>query len=490
MPGQPPPPTRSIPLTPAHRWRAFGICVTVAAVTILDMSKINVALPSIEEALGSSSTALQLLVAGYVLTFGLALVPAGRIGDQRSRRTLFIIGLSLFTLMSLLCAIAPSTEFLLAARLLQGIAAGIQMPQVIGLIQELFPAPRERGRAFGAFGAIIGVAVAFGPTVGGLLIALGGPDDGWRWTFWMNVPLCLLALVLVIWMLPTTRRPSTTKLALDPVGIVLFGLATLALMWPFLFTTGSADDDPNRWWLLVVAAIFAGGFIAWERRYEAAGKEPLITLGLFRIPSYRNGTLLMTAYFAATPPMFLLANLFLQTGAGLAAVFAGMVTIGFALSSALTSWLSGLWLQRFGQRMVLWGIVAVLLGVVALAASALYMPIEAVGWVMAAVMLLSGFGAGFIISPNQALTLMEVPVKQGGLAGSVGQLGQRVGTSIGTAVALSLFYATIRAEETSETHYTVYQDAYAHGMVAVALLLSVALIIGVVDLGSQRRTRR
>lgn len=490
MSEQPPPPTRSIPLSSAHRWRAFGICVTVAAVTILDLSKINVALPSIEEALGASSTALQLLVAGYVLTFGLALVPAGRIGDQRSRRTLFIIGLSLFTLMSLLCGIAPNSEFLLVARLLQGVAAGIQMPQVIGLIQELFPAPRERGRAFGAFGAIIGVAVAFGPTVGGLLIAVGGPEHGWRWTFWMNVPLCLIALVLVIWMLPTTRRPSAAKLALDPIGIVLFGLATLALMWPFLFTTGSADDDPNRWWLLVVAAVFTAAFIAWERHYEASGKEPLIALGLFRIPSYRNGTLLMTAYFAASPPMFLLANLFLQTGAGFAAVFAGMVTIGFALSSALTSWLSGLWLQRFGQSMVVWGTVVVLVGVGALAAAALFVPVEAVGWVMAAIMLLAGFGAGFIISPNQALTLMEVPVKQGGLAGSVGQLGQRVGTSIGTAVALSMFYSTIRGEESGQPHYTVYQDAYAHGMLAVALLLGVALIVGVIDLGSQRRAAR
>lgn len=290
----------------------------VAAVTILDLSKVNVALPSIETALGSSSTALQLIVAGYVLTFGLVLVPAGRIGDQRSRRTLFLIGLALFTLMSLLCAIAPTTEVLLVARLLQGVAAGIQMPQVIGLIQELFPTPRERGQAFGAFGAIIGVSVAFGPTVGGLLIALGGPTEGWRWTFWMNVPLGVAAFVLVLWMLPTVRRPSAQRLSLDPIGIVLFGLATLALMWPFLFTTGSEQDDPNRWWLLLVAAVFTAAFVWWERRYEASGKEPLVPLGLFKIPSFRNGTLLMTAYFAASPPMFLLANLFLQTGAGLA----------------------------------------------------------------------------------------------------------------------------------------------------------------------------
>lgn len=484
-----PPTTRSIPLTSANRWRAFAVSVTVAALTILDMSKINVALPSIEAALGSSSTALQLIVAGYVLTFGLVLVPAGRIGDQRSRRTLFLIGLSLFTVTSLLCAIAPNTEMLLAARLMQGVAAGIQMPQVIGLIQELFPTPRERGQAFGIFGAIIGVAVAFGPTLGGVLIALGGPVDGWRWTFWMNVPLCLVVLALVAWKLPLIRQPSPKKLALDPWGILLFGLATLALMWPFLFTTGSPDDDPRRWWLLVVAAVLTAAFVAWERRYERSGKEPLIPLGLFRIPSYRNGTLLMTAYFAAGPPMFLLANLFLQTGGNYAAVYAGMVTIGFALSSSISSWVSGRWVVPHGPRLVVIGLLVVLAGVGGLAAAALYVPVEAVGWVMAAILTVAGFGAGLVISPNQALTLMEVPVKQGGLAGSVGQLGQRVGTSIGIAVGLSFFYATIHAEEGTQPHLAVYQDAYAVGMLAVAIFVALALLAGVADLGWRRRER-
>ena len=182
------PPTLSIPLSDAKRWRAYWVCVAVAGLTILDLTKVNVALPSIEAAFGATSTELQLIVSGYVLTFGLTLVPAGRIGDQRSRRTLFVIGLSLFTLTSLACALAPNGEVLLVARLLQGVAAGIQMPQVLGLIQQLFQGA-ERGKAFGLFGATIGVATAFGPTLGGLAIAIGGPEDGWRGIFWMNVPL-------------------------------------------------------------------------------------------------------------------------------------------------------------------------------------------------------------------------------------------------------------------------------------------------------------
>jgi MFS family permease len=480
----------TIELTSPQRWRAFWVCVTVAAITILDLSKVNVALPSIESALGAGSTELQLIVSGYVLTFGLVLVPMGRLGDQRSRRALFIIGLSLFTVMSLVCAVAVDPVMLLTARLLQGVAAGIQMPQVIGLIQQLFQG-KERGRAFGLFGATIGVATAFGPTIGGLLIAIGGPTDGWRWIFWMNVPLGLVAIGLAVWILPNTRTRSRKKLSFDSFGVVLFGLAVLSLMWPFLFTTGSPDDDPRRWWLLVAFVLFAGAFVAWERHYEGQGKQPLIRFALFRTSSYRNGTLLMAAYFTALPALFLLTTLFLQTGVGLAPVYAGMVTIGFALASALFSWIGGNIVGTYGRRVVVWGLAAVLACVAGLAASALFLPQQWVVWVMAAVMVVGGIGGGLVISPNQTLTLQDIPVKQGGVAGSIGQLGQRIGTSIGTAVALSLFYSTIYREgEGDAPSIVIYHDAYAYGMIAVALFVAIAFVIAIVDLGSRRRKKK
>ena len=481
------PATQNIPLTPAKRWRAFWVCVAVAGITILDLSKVNVALPSIESAFDSASTELQLIVSGYVLTFGLALVPMGRLGDQRSRRLLFIVGLSLFTLTSVVCALAPNTTVLLIGRLLQGVAAGIQMPQVLGLIQQLFQG-KERGRAFGLFGATIGVATAFGPTLGGLLIALGGPTDGWRWIFWMNVPLCLIAIALAAFVLPATRTKSHRALELDPVGVLLFGLTVLALMWPFLFTTGAPDDDPKRWWLLVAFVLFAAAFVAWERHYTSRGRQPLIPFALFGISSYRNGTLLQTAYFAAAPAMFLLTTLYLQEGVGLEALFAGMVTIGFALASAIASWIGGNLVGRFGRPIVVWGLVGVLVCVVGLAVTALYAPIAATVWIMAAVMIVGGLGGGLVISPNQTLTLADIPVKQGGVAGSVGQLGQRIGTAVGTAVALSLFYASIYREKGSgHTPIVVYHDAYAVGMLAVALFVALAFVISVVDLSARRR---
>lgn len=483
------PPTREIQLTPPARWRAFWVCVAVAGITILDLSKVNVALPSIEAAFDAASTELQLIVAGYVLTFGLVLVPMGRLGDQRSRRLLFIIGLSLFTATSAVCALAPNTLVLLIGRLAQGIAAGTQMPQVIGLIQQLFQG-KERGRAFGLFGATIGVATAFGPTLGGLLIALGGPTDGWRLIFWMNVPLCLIAIGLAAFVLPSTRTRSHRALQLDPLGVALLGITVLSLMWPFLFTTGSPDDDPRRWWLLVLFVVTAGGFVAWERHYESSGRKPLIPFGLFGIATFRNGTLLQASYFTAAPAMFLLTTLFLQQGLGVAPVFAGMVTIGFALASAVFSWIGGNLVTRFGRPVVVWGLAGMLVSVAGLAAAAVLLSTTAVPYAMAAIMVVGGIGGGLVMAPNQTLTLADVPVKQGGLAGSVGQLGQRIGAAIGTAVGLSLFYSTIYREQESKASVVVYHDAFAYGMVSVGLFVAIAFLIAVVDLNSRAKKKR
>ncbi|RLK52792.1 MFS transporter [Microbacterium telephonicum] len=483
------PNTASIPLDHGQRWRAFWVCVSVAALTILDLSKVNVALPSIEKALGAASTELQIVVSGYVLMFGLALVPFGRLGDQRSRKRLFLVGLTLFAAASVVCALAPTAEVLIAGRLLQGLAAGIQMPQVLGTIQQIFTG-KERGRAFGLFGATISVATAIGPTLGGLLIAVGGDQDGWRWIFWINVPLCLLVIAGVVWLLPRTRRPVPGRVQLDPVGLLLFALMIVTLMWPFLFTTGSPDDDPRRWWTLVLFAVFAAGFVAWERRYAASGRAPLIPFSLFRIPSFRNGTLIVTTYFTAIPALFLLTTLFLQLGVGLPPVFAGMVSIGFAVASAISSWIGGNLIGRFGRPLVVWGLGVVLVSTVTLAVVAYLAPVGIVAYAMAGVYVVAGAGAGLVVAPNQALTLAEIPTREGGLAGSVGQLGQRIGTAVGTAVGLSLFYAAIYRDEAAGAHgIDVYHDAYAYGMVAVALFVAVAFLLGVVDLASRRRSR-
>lgn len=472
--------------TAASRWPAFWVCAGVAAITLLDLSKVNVALPAIEHGLGAGSTELQLVLSGYVLALALLMVPMGRVGDQRSRRALFVIGLSLFTVASAICALAPSTAVLLLGRVIQGIAAGIHMPQVMGLIQQMFQG-RDRGRAFGMFGATIGLATALGPLVGGLAIAAAGEEAGWRAIFWMNVPLCAVAIVFALRLLPTSQG-SGRRLQLDPVGVVLLGGAVISLMLPFLFTTGSPDDPPARWWSLGALALLLAAFLMWERRYEAGGRVPLLPLRLFRLPSFRNGVLVGTAYFMGMPALFLITTLYLQTGIHLSALDAALVTIGFALASAVTSWLGGRLVVRHGRVLVVVGVATMLAAVGGLVLAAVLAPPAHVAWIMALVMVIGGLGGGFVVSPNQTLMYSDIPVAQAGLAGSVGQLGQRIGSAIGMAVALSLFYAAIFREPDTSTELETYHHAYAFGMAAVGGFVAIALVAALADLAQRRRS--
>ncbi|TPW70620.1 MFS transporter [Schumannella sp. 10F1B-5-1] len=470
---------------PASPWRAFAVCVSVAALTILDLSKVNVGLPSIESALDAGPTSLQLIVAGYALAFGLVLVPSGRLGDLKSRRTMFLVGLTVFALASLACALVPTVELLVVARIVQGVAAGIQMPQVLGMVQQLFVGP-ERGRAFGLFGAIIGLSTALGPTLGGLLILLGGEQSGWRLLFWMNVPLAAILFVLAWRLLPRRQRTAAADASLDPVGIVLLGVSVLALMLPFVLTTGK-DDPPARWLILLMFGAAFAGFVLWERRYRARGRTPIVDFTLFRRASFRNGTLIAAAYFAAMPATFLTVTLFLQQGLELAPVFAGMITIPFAVASAISAWISGRLVGRIGRPLVLGGLAIVVIGFTAQIALAVILPPEVAPYGMAAAMLVAGIGGGAVISPNQTLTLAEVPVEEGGVAGSIGQLGQRIGTAIGLAAGTALFYAVIAGE--SGGRIEVYHDAYRSvGFVTIGFVV-LALVFAIADQWSRARGR-
>jgi EmrB/QacA subfamily drug resistance transporter len=472
-------------LTDRARWQAFAVAVSVAALTILDLSKVNVGLPSIEESLGAGATELQVIVAGYALAFGLALVPSGRLGDIYSRKIMFVIGLSGFTAASLLCAVAPNIETLVLGRILQGVAAGVQMPQVLGLVQQLFQG-EARGRAFGVFGATIGVSTAFAPSLGGLLILLGGPEDGWRLLFWMNIPLGLAAIFFALRLLPK-RTGARRDNDLDLFGVLLLGIATFSLLFPFVLTTGGPGDSPARWLWLVVALVAAAAFVAWERAYLRRGRSPVVHFALFRTSSYRNGLLLATAYFGALPAVFLLSTLYLQEGLGLEPVFAGLVSIPFALTSAVTAFIGGRIVSRYGRALVVFGLVFVIIGFSLDLVLAIVLPVELAPYGMGAALLVAGIGGGFVIAPNQTLTLAEIPVEEGGVAGSMAQLGQRIGTSIGVAAATSTYFATILKESGQETMLTAYHDGFRNGVLIAIGLMVLALALGVTDLVARRR---
>lgn len=217
-----------------RRWLALAICLVGGFMTLLDVSIVNVALPSIQTGLKASQDQLQWIISGYALTFGLLLVPAGRLGDARGRRFMFMLALILFTASSALCGAAQSSTWLVAARLMQGLAGGLLTPQISALIQQLFQG-RERGKAFGIFGSVIGVSTAIGPVLGGVLIQAFGRNEGWRWVFYVNLPIGLIALPLAMKFLPApSKEQREGKHDFDPVGVVLLGVGVVLLLLPFV----------------------------------------------------------------------------------------------------------------------------------------------------------------------------------------------------------------------------------------------------------------
>jgi EmrB/QacA subfamily drug resistance transporter len=456
-----------------QRWKALAVCLVGGFMVLLDVSIVNVALRSINLGLHASGDAIQWVLSGYSLTFGLLLVPAGRLGDARGRRRLFIVGMLAFTFTSVLCGAALNPTWLVIARLSQGLAAGLLTPQISALIQQLFRG-RERGKAFGLFGAMVGISTAMGPVIGGLLIQIFGEADGWRYVFFVNLPIGLLAVPFAMRLLPQASAEQRGRQHdLDLVGVLLLGAGVVVLLLPFVQEQQWKGDA--KWLLLPLAGVLLTGFLAWEVRYGRRGRNPLIDLGLFGRRSFSFGSSMITIYFAGFTSLFFVLTLLLQFGLGYSALLAGLVTLPFALGSGLSAGLAGRVVHRFGRGLVIAGLVLVVLGYLGVILVVREAPASTTGWALIAPLLIGGMGSGLVISPNQTLTLSEVPVAQGGTAGGLIQVGQRIGASIGIAAVGSVFYAQLSASHGD------YNQALQHGLLIAELFLILALVLAVGD---------
>jgi EmrB/QacA subfamily drug resistance transporter len=465
-----------------RRWKALAICLVGGFMVLLDVSIVNVALPSIRTGLHASQSELQWVVSGYALTFGLLLVPAGRIGDVRGRRTVFVVALGLFTLASLACGLAPTSLFLVVARLVQGLAGGMLTPQISALIQQMFRGP-ERGRAFGAFGTVVGISTAVGPLLGGLLIQMFGADHGWRWVFFINLPIGLVAMPLAWRLLPAPERGPRRRHDYDPLGVLLLGAGIVVLLLPLV--QEQQWQGNGKWLLIPVAALLLVAFLAWEVHYQRRGKEPLIDLALFRLRSYATGVAMITLYFAGFTPIFFVFTLYLQVGLHYSALAAGLAITPFAAGSAVAAAIGGRLVTRFGRALVAVGLVMVVIGYVGTLIAVHSVPRDGTGWATLVPLLVGGLGSGLVIAPNQALTLAEVPVQRAGTAGGLLQVGQRIGAAVGIAAVGSVFFARVAATRGQD-----YASAYEGGILVATAFLVAALLVALVDVVVGRRADR
>jgi len=411
--------------------------------TLLDVTIVNVAIPSIQTGLDASEQSVQWVISGYALTFGLTLVAGGRLGDVVGRRRMFLLGLTGFTVTSAVCGAAWSGPTLVVARLLQGVSAGLLTPQNTGLIQQLFDG-RDRARAFGIFGTTVGISSAAGPLIGGALISAFGAEDGWRWVFYVNIPIGVVAMVLAVRLLPRTASGGARAVArqIDGLGAALLGVAVLALLLPVV--EAQAEIATPWWWVLPVAPAAAWLFVRRERGLLRRGLPPLLDVRLFsQAPGYAAGLLLATVYFCGFAGIWLVLALLFQDGLGYSALESGLAVLPFAVGSSLTSLLAGRMLERYGYAVLITGLVAVVAGFLAFAVLlALGVPDHLALWA-APPLFVAGLGSGATISPNFTLTLASVPREMGGAAGGALQTGQRIGSAVGAAVLAAIYRLTL-----------------------------------------------
>jgi MFS family permease len=459
---------------PGRRARiVLGICLAAGFTTLLDQSIFTLAVPRLREGLHASTAELQLIVSMYSVAFGIALVPAGRLGDLLGRRRLFLLGLAMFTGFSILGGLAHSARIVIVSRLLQGIGAGMINPQVLGLIQDLFQGHRQ-ARALGLYASAGGLSGLAGPVLGGVILALAPPELGWRLLFLVNVPFGLLILVSG-WRLLPRGRPASSRISLDAGGLLLLTGVTLALMAAAL--VGSRPlVSPGA--CLAGAGVTCLVLLVWESVYACRGGTPILARGLIGSPGYLLGTAVAMCQFAAGLTFGMLGTLFFLDGLHLDTLHFALMSMASAFGMIVASNLSWRYVACFGRGGVVCAIALQMAVIAAQGFSIRYLPPFAIVLSYPVLGLLQGLCGGLIYAPNQAMTLAEARPGTGrGLAAGFFQLSQRLACSIGLAWGTGVFL------ERAARHSGLgnYRAAFGDGLSLVLCLSCVSLAAACAD---------
>ncbi|MFJ7332325.1 MFS transporter [Streptomyces sp. NPDC101110] len=435
-----PSPVRS-PTAPAPVLSGLGLFAVLlaAALPLIDFFIVNVALPTIGTDLAASESVLELVVAGYGLSYAVLLVLGGRLGDLFGRRRLFLAGMAAFGLTSLACGLAPGAWSLVAARVAQGASAAAMLPQVLATIQATTTGPR-RARAMGLYGATAGLAMVAGQILGGVLVAADIAGTGWRSVFLVNVPVVLAGLVPAFRAVPETRSPRPEPV--DVPGTFLLAASLLALLVPL--TEGRAAGWPLWTWLSLAAFPFVtAAFYAVERRADRAGRTPLVPPSLFALTSLRRGLLLVLPFSIGFSGFMFVIAVALQQGAGLSPVDAGLALVPLAVVFFVFSLLGPRLVARYGTRVVTAG--AALQGVgLALMTMAAWRFWPHLGFVEllpgAAV---AGAGQALQLPVLYRVILSEVPPARAGVGSGVMITTQQSALALGVATLGTLFLSLV-----------------------------------------------
>lgn len=412
----------SVPeLSYRRRMLILAICCMSLLIVAIDNTIVNVALPSIQRDLHAPVSGLQWTIDAYTLVLASLLMLAGSTADRIGRRRVFQVGLAVFTAASLLCSLAPSLGWLVAARVLQAVGGSILNPVAMSIITNTFTDARERARAIGVWGGVVGLSMAAGPVVGGLLVQL----VGWRSIFWVNIPVGLLALALTALFVPESRAGHARRP--DVAGQALVIVILAALTYGIIEGPGRGWGSPEILGLFALSALALAALVRVERRRA----EPLIDLRFFRSIPFSGATVIAVSAFIALAGFLFLNTLYLQDVRGYSALHAGLLTLPMAAVTAITGPLSGRRVARRGSRPSL----LIAGGFITLAALLLEFVTPTTPVVfLCVVYALFGLGFGTVNPPITNTAVSGMPRSQAGVAAAVASTSRQVGQSMGVAV--------------------------------------------------------
>lgn len=463
---------------------ALFILLLGGFITIFDLFVVNIAIASIQKDLGASFADIAFVIAGYELAFGVLLIAGSRLGDRHGRRKLFIVGMLIFTLSSLLCGIAPSANFLIAARLIQGAAGALLFPQIYASLRVIYD-EQGRSRAFGLLGMTLGLAAIAGQVIGGWLVEMDLFELGWRVVFLINMPIGVLA-VAAARTIPESK--ADTLLDIDWPGVILVSSGLLLLLLPLL-------EGPNAGWPLWTACSFVAGlailaiFLTWQHRLTRSGGTPVISLALFHHPAFSIGSVCVLLIYSTATSLFLCFALLLQSGLALTPFAAGLLfapcSVGFIAASLLTP----KWVARFGQSIIIQGATLYAAGIVALILvvhgfDSRSSEVTLFIWPL----IILGFGQGMAMTPMLNLVIGYVEERHAGIAAGFISTMQQVGGAFGVSIA-GIFFFNILSHDPSPDVTNRYLEAFSGAMLynVVAVVIALLLMIKLIRQSSRQR---
>ncbi|MFD6190234.1 MFS transporter [Streptomyces sp. NPDC060275] len=455
-------------LTHRRRMLVLAICCMSLLIVSIDNTILNVALPSMQRDLHASTSGLQWAIDAYTLVLAALLMLAGSTADRIGRKRVFMTGLVIFTLGSLLCSLAPDLSSLIVFRMMQAVGGSMLNPVAMSIITNTFTDPRERARAIGVWGAVVGISMAAGPLVGGVLVE----SVGWRSIFWVNLPVGLAALLLTLRFVPESRAPKARRP--DPLGqlmvIVLFASLTYAII-----------EAPNAGLRTVLPfAVLALAALLGLLLHEPRRADPLIELRFFRSAPFSGATVIAISAFAALGGFLFLSTLYLQNVRGLSALEAGLWMLPMAVPTFLCAPLSGRLVGSRGPRLPL-----LIAGGALTVSGTLFAAFEAEtsDVTLFAGYVLFGIGFGFVNAPITNTAVSGMPRAQAGVAAAVASTSRQLGQTLGVAVVGAVLAAGVGASSYRDT----FVSAARPGWWILAACGLAVLVLGAVTSGRWAR---